>query len=181
MAKQKATWIERHRIGDNKEVTISAINDVIRKEAQDIGNSMHMDTKLKLIGLTRGTARKLFFQDESNLKTGDQIRQKRLLNYIHSLAKKKEKAYEKDVAKLKEDNNAMAIRNIAICEHLRWNASHEINGYVYGSETDIINKTHSCLKSWHDLPSNYQDYDFNVMEKTIELIINKADTNEDKQ
>ncbi len=63
-------------------------------------------------------------------------------------------------------------KNLAICEHLRWNASHEMIGYVYGEKDDNLLKTHSCLKAWQDLSVEYQRYDYEVMDKTKDIVIN---------
>ena len=63
-------------------------------------------------------------------------------------------------------------RNLAICEHLRWNASHEMIGYVYGEKDDNLRKTHSCLKPWQDLSEQYQGYDYGVMDRTIDIVLN---------
>lgn len=63
-------------------------------------------------------------------------------------------------------------RNLAICEHLRWTASHEILGYVYGEENSNISKIHNCLKPWQNLTEDYQKFDYSVIERTIEIVLN---------
>ena len=63
-------------------------------------------------------------------------------------------------------------KNLAICEHLRWNASHEMIGYIYGEKDDNLRKTHSCLKPWQDLSRQYQGYDYGVMDRTIDIVLN---------
>lgn len=63
--------------------------------------------------------------------------------------------------------------NLAICEHLRWNASHEMIGYVYGEKDDNLRKTHSCLKPWQELSEEYQGYDYQVMERTKDVVLNR--------
>ncbi|MBR1546019.1 MAG: hypothetical protein IJ633_04375 [Prevotella sp.] len=68
-------------------------------------------------------------------------------------------------------------RNLAICEHLRWTASHEIIGYVYGEKDDNLRKTHTCMKPWQDLSEQYQGYDYSVMDRTIDIVLN---SNENK-
>lgn len=127
------TWKERHVIYKKKrnEVTLNDINAVIRKENQDIANYRHMDTKLKLAGLSRKSTK----DDFDKLSAGQK-------------------------------------KNLAICEHLRWNASHEMLGYVYGEETSDLHKTHNCLKAWEELSPDYQYYDYAVMDRTIDIILN---------
>lgn len=194
MSNQKDNWDERHRIRIDKTdengkvikdendkpiridkprecVSLNDINAVIRKEAQDIGNSLHIDTKLKLIGLTRESARNIFLQ-KSKL-TDEQLKQKELLDYILSYAKGKKKTYLKDDKDPNFKYYDRVIKNIAICEHLRWNASHEMIGYELGNMTDEIKKKHNCLKPWSLLPYDIQDYDYNVMERSVEIVINE--------
>lgn len=43
------------------------------------------------------------------------------------------------------------ILNLAITEHLRWNASHEMLGYKKGITTDEKRQLHNCLVDWKDL------------------------------
>ena len=63
-------------------------------------------------------------------------------------------------------------KNLAICEHLRWTASLEILGYIYGEENNNIRKTHNCLKPWQDLTEDYQKFDYSVIERTIDIVLN---------
>lgn len=181
-SQQEDKWDERHRICENKaNITLSNISAVIRKENQDIANSQHMDTKLKLVGLTRKSAKQLFTQKDESKLTADQIRQKKLLDHILSYVKGIKNEYIKDSTNPEYSDNDAIIKNIAICEHLRWNASHEMIGYVPGNVTDEIQKKHECLKSWYALPKKTQNYDYNVMETTVKLVINeKTEDDESK-
>lgn len=43
------------------------------------------------------------------------------------------------------------ILNLAITEHLRWNASHEMLGYKKGDKTDELLQLHNCLVNWNEL------------------------------
>jgi hypothetical protein len=181
-SQQEDKWDERHRISKDKEnITLSNISAVIRKENQDIANSQHMDTKLKLVGLTRESAKELFNQTDESKLTAEQIRQKELLDYILLYVKGIKKDYIKASTNSDYTDNDGIIKNIAICEHLRWNASHEMIGYVPGVVTDEMKKTHNCLKSWTLLPIDIQNYDYNVMEQTVKLVINDhLENNENK-
>lgn len=182
-SQQVDKWDERHRISEDKaDITLSNISAVIRKENQDIANSLHMDTKLKLVGLTRESAKELFNQTYESKLTAEQIRQKELIDYILLYVKGIKKDYIKDNTNPDYNDNDAIIRNIAICEHLRWNASHEMIGYVPGNVTDEIQKKHDCLKFWYALPETTQNYDYNVMETTVKLVINeKTEDDENKE
>lgn len=68
-------------------------------------------------------------------------------------------------------------KNLAICEHLRWNASHEMLGYVLADECSDMLKTHNCLKAWQQLTQVYQSYDYEVMNRTIDIIIHSNENN----
>lgn len=66
------------------------------------------------------------------------------------------------------DKNVL-MRNLAITEHLRWNAAHEMMGYVSGDKNstscDDLKKKHNCLVPWEELDevsnrSGYSYYDF---------------------
>lgn len=82
---------------------------------------------------------------------------------------------------LKEDIDKLTNKqkmNLAVCEHLRWVASHEILGYVYGEEISNIRKTHNCLKPWQDLTTDYQKFDYSVIERTFDIILNHHEEKE---
>ena len=81
-----------------------------------------------------------------------------------------------------EENNWRAhLLNASICEHLRWNASHLMLGYLPMSETEAKDapnscneraKRHLCLVKWDKLPkepTDYQKYDYIVIVTTIDL------------
>lgn len=69
-------------------------------------------------------------------------------------------------------------KNLAICEHLRWVASHEILGYVYDEEHSNIRKTHNCLKPWQKLKEVYQKFDYSVIERTTDIVLNHHEKEE---
>ncbi len=43
------------------------------------------------------------------------------------------------------------ILNLAVTEHLRWIASHELLGYKTGEKTDEAKQEHNCLVGWQEL------------------------------
>jgi hypothetical protein len=71
--------------------------------------------------------------------------------------------------------------NLAMCEHLRWNAAHEIMGYVSNENEHKCNeltKRHNCLKPWQNLdyesdnadyPVDFKLFDFGVVETSLKL------------
>ena len=67
--------------------------------------------------------------------------------------------------------------NVSICEHLRWNASHLMMGYVRmpnpkgSSSCDEKRKQHLCIVNWNELPQepDYKEYDYMVVKTTINM------------
>ncbi|MDE6023152.1 MAG: hypothetical protein K2G13_06580, partial [Muribaculaceae bacterium] len=60
---------------------------------------------------------------------------------------------------------------MAQTEHLRWNASHEILGYVYDKDgKDEIRLCHNCLTDWENLDEETRSYDNNVVDITFGII-----------
>jgi hypothetical protein len=68
-----------------------------------------------------------------------------------------------------DENYITCLRYLSELEHLRWNASHYMAGFVYGKEKDFRKKTHPCLKPLEDLDENTQRFDYAVVKNTIEL------------
>lgn len=62
---------------------------------------------------------------------------------------------------------------LAQTEHLRWNASHEILGYLLVGDVnhkDEARLQHGCLVPWQELPEDIQSYDYNVVDVSLDLI-----------
>lgn len=70
--------------------------------------------------------------------------------------------------------------NLAKCEHLRWNASHYMGGYVLmtdevkravgpGKSCDERTKQHTCLIPWEQLDKKNQGYDYQVVDTSLKL------------
>ena len=120
-----------------------------RKESQNEANSMHVYTKMRLMGLTENpNAVVLPRWDKScGLDKSD----------IDALLRKR-------------------LINASICEHLRWNASHLMMGYLPMSpavrkQTDgtcnIRAKQHSCIVEWNKLDMTTQGYDYFVVKTSV--------------
>lgn len=56
---------------------------------------------------------------------------------------------------------------LAVGEKLRWNASHEILGYVKGDVTDDKVKTHQCLGSYDEIDAKVKHYDWLVVRNSL--------------
>lgn len=72
---------------------------------------------------------------------------------------------------------------MAQTEHLRWNASHEILGYVFDKNgKNEIRLRHDCLTDWANLNEETRSYDNNVVDITFGIIDpkNKIMTNDKK-
>lgn len=61
---------------------------------------------------------------------------------------------------------------MAQTEHLRWNASHEILGYIYDKEgKDETRLHHGCLTGWDMLDDETRSYDHNVVDLALGINI----------
>lgn len=138
--------------------------DVRRKEEQDMSNSWHIPTKLQLI-------RKSTISDE--VRDG-------------WLAKRDTETCDyADISKTERE----VIDNIAICEHLRWNALSELQGFMphlgpqdEENKKDVIQMELSCLRPWrkarkgtneydslggHAVLRNLMKYDYNALDASV--------------
>ena len=81
--------------------------------------------------------------------------------------------------------------NVSICEHLRWNASHLMMGYlpmsveeakVASNSCDERTKKHLCITDWNKLPENpnYKEYDYMVVCTTVEQYNKRKRDNDQK-
>jgi transposase-like protein len=96
------------------------------------------------------------------------------------LDQRTEKGYTVSYPQLSGFENLLML-NLAMCEHLRWNAAHEILGYVNNTtehECNDLKRRHNCLKPWQQLDNeskavsyinNYKLFDFGVVETTFKL------------
>lgn len=65
------------------------------------------------------------------------------------------------------DEVGKVLEYLAIGEKLRWNASHEILGYVRGEETDDQIKTHKYLGTYDELDPQVRHYDWLVVRNSL--------------
>lgn len=147
--------------------------DVKRKINESQKNSLHMPSKVYIIEHSLNAL-------NSISRDIQQLSMLELLNIIDNISKEKhnklakiEKAQKIPGLTLQQSTFIKKLlHNLSITEHLRWNASHQLQGYVYGAKHHV-KKTHNCLVDWEYLPDNVRNYDFMVVETSLKLHINK--------
>lgn len=120
---------------------------------QNISNSLHIDTKLSLVGLSRS--------DQENLT--------QLLQWNE---------YAKEHGdKVSYCNKQYAFTQLAICEHLRWEASMKMLGYTYtDGEKNYRSRVHPCMKPFAQLDAGTQMYDYLVVDTSFAIACSSQDT-----
>ena len=64
------------------------------------------------------------------------------------------------------------LMNLALTEHQRWVASHELRGFSLAERTDIQHKLHRCICAWEELDCECtKSYDCNVVDTSIRLFL----------
>lgn len=164
--KNPEKWDSRHKKLTEGEIPdLDKLSKLRRQEGQDIANALHGATKLEIL-------------KQSMPLTTDW-----------------EEFYSRYVSgngegTLDKCENRIRLR-LAMLEHLRWNAAHELLGYRFyenGKYCDEKRKLHNCLCSWHQLDvqgklanCDYKKYDYIVVDTSIALgkniLINKNSDN----
>lgn len=157
MARRKECY---NNIAENKGTAIDIIRNLMRMERQDRINVRHISTKLDLLhralpNIDPADLARRVFPDKKIARTGSYDN----ISYPN----------------LSEKENAV-MRGLAITEHLRWNASHEMLGYRRGDINNHRERTHKCLTHWQNLSSgplknsdDYKLFDYNVVETSLYL------------
>lgn len=139
------------------------MSKIRRKESQDRSNALHAHTKMMLL-------KKAVGKD----KVKDYV--------LRALSSRTGKESTIDYPQLNRLEKLLML-NLAMTEHLRWNAAHEMLGYVNntnGHGCDERTKQHNCLKPWQDLdneshnagyPVDFKLYDFGVVETSFKLYL----------
>lgn len=158
------SWTERRykTLRPNEKSTKwERMSKIRRKESQDRSNAIHAKTKITLLEKTVGTenARDFALRALKKREGRQSTISYPFLNYSESIL----------------------MLNLAMCEHLRWNAAHEMMGYVNnkdGHECDELRKKHNCLKPWEELDKesdavdyidDYKLFDYGVVETSFKL------------
>lgn len=166
----EGTWEERHikNLKSNGKTTKwERMSKIRRKESQDRSNALHAHTKIMLL---EKTVEKENARDFAMRALSQREGRKSTIGY--------------PLLTLKENR---LMLNLAMCEHLRWNAAHEMLGYVNnekGHECDELRKMHNCLKPWRELDAeadainyidDYKVFDFGVVETSFKLEYDNKD------
>lgn len=170
-ANDDGPWDKRHNdtLNDKRITKWERMSKIRRKESQDRSNALHAQTKLKLFQETIGEENvKDFALRVLQQRTGKQAR----ITYP-----------------LLSPSENLLMLNLAMCEHLRWNAAHEMMGYVNNDsdehKCDERTRKHNCLKPWQDLdwesdnagyPVDFKLFDFGVVETTFKLEYDSSQT-----
>lgn len=134
--------------------TLSAIMGIRRMQGQDYANCFHSATKkilaqeaLKMAGLPKEFS-------------------------WNSLTRKSETVEYLVVDGTVVVPQVFRILNVlAQTEHLRWNASHEILGYVkQGASRNEVKMQHPCITDWQELTKGIQSFDYDFVDLTLNII-----------
>lgn len=164
-------------------------NELTQKEAQDMANAWHIQTKLYLVGAC-------CYCKEKEYKYVAKERHAQLYGCIdfvmQKLLARMEKARERDekfkkshefilaqIAEYERDNNVPTgeyctlFENLAKCEHMRWDASNRLLGFrkfenAKDNDKHYLQKTHACMVPYEELLANevLRDtikYDYNTI------------------
>lgn len=139
--------------GNSKVGPLYAYRSMERKECQNKSNRMHIYTKMRLMGLTKNP------------------------NTI--VLPKWNEEFGLDKCNIDKIWITKLI-NTSICEHLRWNASHLMMGYVTMTDEvskltigtcNLRKKQHNCIIAWEDLDKQTQSYDYCVVRTSVYLYL----------
>lgn len=158
----KETWDERHNriLQSEKGTKWERLSEVRRKESQDLSNALHKYTKIRMLEAAVGEENSRDFALRVlEQRTGQQT------GITYPL--------------LSPSENCLML-NLAMCEHIRWNAAHEMMGYINNEidkhDCNELTKKHNCLKPWQQLDSesdavgyDYKVFDFGVVETSFNL------------
>lgn len=164
-------------------------NELTQKEAQDMANAWHIQTKLHLVGACsycKDTDYICIEKKRSERLFGciDFVMQN-LLTRIKEARERKEdfkKSHEFILAKIAEYERkhnvpngeySTLFENLARCEHMRWDASNRLLGYrtvenATSNDKHYLQKTHACMVPYEELLSNEElrdtiKYDYNTI------------------
>ena len=160
----EGTWEERQKNTMKPKGTTTKwerMNKIRRKESQDLSNALHAQTKIRLL----------------QKAVGEENAQDFALKVLSSREGKRATIH---YPLLSSAENKLML-NFAMCEHLRWNAAHEMLGYVNNEDGHVCDertKQHNCLKLWEELDKesdevdyvdDYKIFDYGVVETSFKL------------
>ena len=160
----EGTWEERHNKAlkpSNKTTKWERLSKIRRKESQDRSNALHSYTKIRILEHAVG---------KDNAKDFA----------LRALGGRKGRKKDIRYSTLNDKENHLML-NLAMCEHLRWNAAHEMMGYKKNdveNECNELTKSHNCLRPWQELDEesdkvsyidDYKVYDYGVVETSFKI------------
>lgn len=147
------SWEERADKEKDKLGGIYGMRSLRRKEGQDKANCQHCYTKQQLLNLENRN---------EPLELPEWTETESILDHEGAT----------------ENHWLVCLYNVAICEHLRWNASHLMMGYVpmtadvkkrFDDTCDERTKQHTYIVDWNQLPCGTQGYDYCVVKTTVQI------------
>ena len=167
------TWDERRAALTRHPSDLDNIRRLRRQESQSLANALHAGTKMALLRQAIGVSADFYdryFRPDGSVNTEGHfidIRYPGLTSLENTV-----------------------IRHLAMLEHLRWTAAHELMGYMPDDdspECDERTMSHGCICPWDTLDTrsrqrndlnhrkgedwtcDYKKYDFGVVDTTIAL------------
>lgn len=167
-------WATRRNdtLFSNKDTKWERMSKLRRKESQDRSNALHADTKLKVLEKALGSK-------ESVKELANRVLSSSSDGHFHS--ERVGQGQDIRYVQLSHKENRLML-NMAMLEHLRWNAAHEMMGYTPNENEHKCNeltKQHNCLKAWERLdeesknagyPVDFKLFDFGVVETTLKQV-----------
>lgn len=164
-------------------------NELTQKEAQDMANAWHIQTKLHLVGACcycKDTDYKCISKERLEILFGciDFVMQKLLIRMKEVRERNEDfkKTHEFILAKIAEYEKEYNVptgeystlfENLARCEHMRWDTSNRLLGYrtfenATSNDKHYLQKTHVCMVPFEELLSNEElrdtiKYDYNTI------------------
>ncbi len=121
------------------------ICNIAFKVEQNISNSLHIATKMALLGI-------------DSLKS------------IEAYSAAIENRGESKIYDKQGSSEALRLLNVSKCEHERWNSATRLMGFVNGAEKVFIKHTHPSLCPWDKIEKeSTQAYDCIVVEVSMEI------------
>ncbi|MDE6277444.1 MAG: hypothetical protein K2M06_04970 [Muribaculaceae bacterium] len=170
------SWDARHKqLTETGIPNIEKLRKLRRQESQDRANALHAGTKMIL--LEKAVAELSKENGSSPDWHAFYLRYFNADGSVNATGSRRGITYPG----LSEEENEI-ILHLAQLEHIRWNAAHELMGYVFneeGTNCDERTMRHNCLCSWdkldeqsamiRDWSCDYKKYDFCVVDTTIAL------------
>lgn len=177
---EKETWEQRYqKLTATPVPDIEKLRKLRRQESQDMANALHSATKMIILG---NALKYLAYKENTSLDWYSFY-----LRYFNPDGSVDVEGRGKNIfyPQLSDQEN-LIILHLAILEHIRWNAAHELMGYEFyerGKECDERIMRHNCLCNWDSLDvqsqmitdwdCDYKKYDFCVVDTTLALYKNR--------